>query len=263
MKDNGGDIQQANGSIVRSVGQQALSLDSPTHLHDDGDAHVSSSFKVYHQSRVPNQPGHGEQTTFPERQRSRSPARKMVTAYLSNLGHSRLTAMPGVTVREALSKAMNSRRLVPETCAVYNLSDPNKVVCRVDGDKVTFFFHIFLQSSLHQKISWDMDSSVLEEEIKVVMSDRYPVTTSISHNFDRKTFFSLAFCECCRKLLFTVRRTDSLDYCTFWNSIKLSVSTILQGFYCRTCGYKFHQRCEQNVPKLCKQVRMEKVLAQT
>jgi pole hole protein len=30
----------------------------------------------------------------------------------------------------------------------------------------------------------------------------------------------------------------------------------LQGFFCRTCGYKFHQRCAESVPKLCQQVRM-------
>ena len=38
---------------------------------------------------------------------------------------------------------------------------------------------------------------------------------------------------------------------------------ILQGFSCRTCGYKFHQRCAESVPKLCQQVRMQKVLLQT
>jgi B-Raf proto-oncogene serine/threonine-protein kinase len=54
-------------------------------------------------------------------------------------------------------------------------------------------------------LHWDMDISALDgEEIKVEVSDSFPVTTSISHNFVRKTFFSLAFCECCRRLLFTV-----------------------------------------------------------
>ena len=54
-------------------------------------------------------------------------------------------------------------------------------------------------------LPWDMDVSVLDgDEIKVEVSEKFPVTTSISHNFVRKTFFSLAFCECCRRLLFTV-----------------------------------------------------------
>jgi B-Raf proto-oncogene serine/threonine-protein kinase len=49
-------------------------------------------------------------------------------------------------------------------------------------------------------------SEIGGEEIKVEVSDVFPVTTSISHNFVRKTFFSLAFCEYCRKLLFQVSR---------------------------------------------------------
>ena len=44
----------------------------------------------------------------------------------------------------------------------------------------------------------------------------------------RKTFFTLVFCDSCRRLLF-------------------------QGFRCQTCGYRFHQRCAENVPVLCQQ----------
>lgn len=74
-----------------------------------------------------------------------------------------------------------------------------------------------------------MDISKVEgDKIKVEVQNFFPVTTSISHNFVRKTFFSLAFCEPCKRLLF-------------------------QGFCCRTCGCKFHQRCADRVPKLCQQ----------
>ena len=60
--------------------------------------------------------------------------------------------------------------------------------------------------SSQKPLPWDMDVSVLDgDEIKVEVSEKFPVTTSISHNFVRKTFFSLAFCECCRRLLFTVK----------------------------------------------------------
>lgn len=48
----------------------------------------------------------------------------------------------------------------------------------------------------------------------------------------RKTFFSLAFCECCRRLLFT-------------------------GFYCTQCNYRFHQRCADKVPPLCHQIHVD------
>lgn len=43
----------------------------------------------------------------------------------------------------------------------------------------------------------------------------------------RKTFFTLAFCDCCQKLLF-------------------------HGFRCQTCGLRFHQRCANEVPSLCR-----------
>lgn len=52
------------------------------------------------------------------------------------------------------------------------------------------------------------------------------VLLSVSGWQVRKTFFTLAFCDFCRKLLF-------------------------QGFRCQTCGYKFHQRCSTEVPLMC------------
>lgn len=57
------------------------------------------------------------------------------------------------------------------------------------------------------------------------------VMKSIGHQFIRKTFFSLAFCECCRRLLFT-------------------------GLYCNQCNYRFHQRCGKDVPTECNQINM-------
>ena len=47
-------------------------------------------------------------------------------------------------------------------------------------------------------------SKICSEEIKVEVSDYCPV--KLSHNFVRKTFFAPTFCECCRKLLFQVKR---------------------------------------------------------
>ena len=65
---------------------------------------------------------------------------------------------------------------------------------------------------LQKPLPWDMDVSDLDgDEIKVEVSEKFPVTTSISHNFVRKTFFSLAFCECCRRLLFAVRNFNIDD----------------------------------------------------
>jgi len=141
--------------------------------------------------------------------------RTFVRAHLGNHGRTSVPVKQGVTLRDALSKAMKLRKLTPETCAVYRCDDSTKT-----------------------PIFWDTDMTQLEGlEIRVEVSDNLPVTTRISHNFVRKTFFSLAFCECCRRLLF-------------------------QGFCCRTCGYKFHQKCALRVPKLCQQVRMQKIIVQ-
>ena len=146
----------------------------------------------------------------------KSPAKNIVRAHLGDHGHTILPTKPGVTLRDALARAMKLRKLAPETCAIYKLHDPAKTA-----------------------LSWDMDLSLLEgEEIKVELSDKFPMTTSISHNFVRKTFFTLAYCEVCRRFLLT-------------------------GFSCRTCGYRFHQRCAEHVPKLCQQVNMQRVLVKT
>ena len=58
----------------------------------------------------------------------KSPARTIVRAYLGDHGHTFVPTKPGSTVRDALSKAMKLRKLVPETCAVYRCSDPHKVM---------------------------------------------------------------------------------------------------------------------------------------
>uniref|UniRef100_A0A8C9LBC4 RAF proto-oncogene serine/threonine-protein kinase n=1 Tax=Pavo cristatus TaxID=9049 RepID=A0A8C9LBC4_PAVCR len=61
------------------------------------------------------------------------------------------------------------------------------------------------------------------EELQVDFLDHVPLTT---HNFARKTFLKLAFCDICQKFL-------------------------LNGFRCQTCGYKFHEHCSTKVPTMC------------
>ncbi|XP_032675101.1 raf homolog serine/threonine-protein kinase Raf [Odontomachus brunneus] len=143
----------------------------------------------------------------------RTPVKSFSTlrAYLPNQQRTSVQVREGLALRDALAKAMKLRNLTTEMCAVYILG--------IDNSK-----HL---------TSWDADISLLDcDEISVEILDKFPITTSISHNFVRKTFFSLAFCEYCRKLLF-------------------------QGFYCRTCNYRFHQRCAGGVPPLCHQVRLQ------
>lgn len=156
--------------------------------------------------------GDSDHSAYPTLDRGHRPSfqsvlKKVVRAHLPNQQRTSVQVTPGHTVREQLAKAMKLRNLTPEMCVVYSENNG-------------------------EQIPWDADISMIDtDEIRVEIIDKFPVTTSISHNFVRKTFFSLVFCECCRRLLF-------------------------QGFYCRTCGYRFHQRCAGGVPALCQQVRM-------
>lgn len=132
----------------------------------------------------------------------------IIKAYLPNQQRTVVPIRPGLTLRDALTKRLTFRNLSPEMCTVFTVAD-------------------------HAQLSWDSEISSIEgEEIQVEIIEKFPVTSSISHNFQRKTFFSLAFCEYCRRLLF-------------------------QGFCCRTCGYRFHQRCAAGVPAICQLSHME------
>jgi hypothetical protein len=46
-----------------------------------------------------------------------------VRAHLGDHGHTFVPTKPGITVREALGKAMKLRKLAPETCKVYKVND--------------------------------------------------------------------------------------------------------------------------------------------
>uniref|UniRef100_A0A673L3H9 non-specific serine/threonine protein kinase n=1 Tax=Sinocyclocheilus rhinocerous TaxID=307959 RepID=A0A673L3H9_9TELE len=139
-----------------------------------------------------------ETPTDATRGNPRSPQKPIVRVFLPNKQRTVVPARCGMTVRDSLKKALMMRGLIPECCAVYRVQD---------GEK--------------KPIGWDTDISWLTgEELHVEVLENVPLTT---HNFVRKTFFTLAFCDFCRKLLF-------------------------QGFRCQTCGYKFHQRCSTEVP---------------
>nr|XP_028574769.1 RAF proto-oncogene serine/threonine-protein kinase isoform X6 [Podarcis muralis] len=74
------------------------------------------------------------------------------------------------------------------------------------------------------RLDWGTDAaSLIGEELQVDFLDHVPLTT---HNFARKTFLKLAYCDICQKFL-------------------------LNGFRCQTCGYKFHEHCSTKVPTMC------------
>uniref|UniRef100_A0A671V3M3 non-specific serine/threonine protein kinase n=1 Tax=Sparus aurata TaxID=8175 RepID=A0A671V3M3_SPAAU len=150
---------------------------------------------------APNTPAVLQTPTDASRANPRSPQKPIVRVFLPNKQRTVVPARCGMIVRDSLKKALMMRGLIPECCAVYRIQD---------GEK--------------KPIGWDTDISWLTgEELHVEVLENVPLTT---HNFVRKTFFTLAFCDFCRKLLF-------------------------QGFRCQTCGYKFHQRCSTEVPLMC------------
>ncbi|KAB1252491.1 Serine/threonine-protein kinase A-Raf [Camelus dromedarius] len=125
-----------------------------------------------------------------------------VKVYLPNKQRTVVTVRDGMSVYDSLDKALKVRGLNQDCCVVYRLIKGRKTVT-----------------------AWDTAIAPLDgEELIVEVLEDVPLTM---HNFQvRKTFFSLAFCDFCRKFLF-------------------------HGFRCQTCGYKFHQHCSSKVPTVC------------
>uniref|UniRef100_A0AAR2KJR2 RAF proto-oncogene serine/threonine-protein kinase n=1 Tax=Pygocentrus nattereri TaxID=42514 RepID=A0AAR2KJR2_PYGNA len=124
-----------------------------------------------------------------------------IRVYLPNKQRTVVSVRPGMTLHNCLIKALKVRGLQPECCAVFRLHPDKK-----------------------SRMDWNTDStSLIGEELVVEVLDHVPLTT---HNFVRKTFLKLAFCDICQKFL-------------------------LHGFRCQTCGYKFHEHCSTKVPTMC------------
>ncbi|KAJ8361084.1 hypothetical protein SKAU_G00176090 [Synaphobranchus kaupii] len=127
-----------------------------------------------------------------------------IRVYLPNKQRTVVNVRPGMTLHNCLIKALKVRGLQPECCAVYRLHPG--------------------QRSRKSRMDWNTDStSLIGEDLVVEVLEHVPLTT---HNFVRKTFLKLAFCDICQKFL-------------------------LNGFRCQTCGYKFHEHCSTKVPTMC------------
>ncbi|TNM86892.1 hypothetical protein fugu_007122 [Takifugu bimaculatus] len=115
-----------------------------------------------------------------------------IRVYLPNQQRTVVNVRPGMTLHSCLIKALKVRGLQPQCCAVFRLHPG--------------------QSSKKLRMDWNTDStSLIGQELLVEVLDHVPLTT---HNFVRKTYLKLAFCDICQKFL-------------------------LNGFRCQTCGYKF------------------------
>uniref|UniRef100_A0AAQ4RP37 non-specific serine/threonine protein kinase n=1 Tax=Gasterosteus aculeatus aculeatus TaxID=481459 RepID=A0AAQ4RP37_GASAC len=124
-----------------------------------------------------------------------------IRVYLPNKQRTVVNVRQGQTVYESLDKALKVRGLSQDCCAVFRLLEGRK-----------------------RLTDWETDiTPLVGEELLVEVLDDIPLTM---HNFVRKTFFKLAYCDFCHKFLFN-------------------------GFRCQTCGYKFHQHCSSKVPTVC------------
>uniref|UniRef100_A0A672J931 RAF proto-oncogene serine/threonine-protein kinase n=1 Tax=Salarias fasciatus TaxID=181472 RepID=A0A672J931_SALFA len=127
-----------------------------------------------------------------------------IRVYLPNQQRTVVNVRPGMTLHNCLIKALKVRGLLPQCCAVFRLHPG--------------------QRSKKFRMDWNTDpTSLIGEELLVEVLDHVPLTT---HNFVRKTYLKLAFCDICQKFL-------------------------LNGFRCQTCGYKFHEHCSTKVPTMC------------
>ncbi|XP_032418612.1 raf-1 proto-oncogene, serine/threonine kinase a isoform X1 [Xiphophorus hellerii] len=133
-----------------------------------------------------------------------SKASSTIRVFLPNQQRTVVNVRPGMTLYSCLIKALKVRGLQPQCCAVFKLHPG--------------------QRSKKSRMDWNTDStSLIGEELLVEVLDHVPLTT---HNFVRKTYLKLAFCDICQKFL-------------------------LNGFRCQTCGYKFHEHCSTKVPTMC------------
>ncbi|XP_034996539.1 serine/threonine-protein kinase A-Raf isoform X1 [Zootoca vivipara] len=134
--------------------------------------------------------------------RAMAEARGTIKVDLPNQQRTVVTVRPGTTVYSSLDKALKVRGLNQDCCVVYRKKS--------DGRKTI--------------TDWETDLVNLEgAELSVEVLEDLPLTM---HNFVRKTYFNLVFCDFCLKFLF-------------------------HGFRCQTCGYKFHEHCSSRVPTVC------------
>lgn len=106
----------------------------------------------------------------------------LVKARLPNQQRTTVSTQAGMTIKDALTKALKLRKLEPDMCTVFRL--------RQDGQA-------------KQRINWDVDVSMLKgDEILVETRDKVPMHTQISHDF-AKSYLTLSKCHFCHEFLMT------------------------------------------------------------
>ncbi|CAG5124401.1 unnamed protein product, partial [Candidula unifasciata] len=134
-----------------------------------------------------------------------------IRAFLPNSMVTTIVAHPGTTLKDGLMKAMRRRQLDASKCQVFRHKTRIQLTWNTDMGELA-----------GQEVSVELME--VDDENGVPPSMHRSVF--LSHNFGRKTYFSLTFCDVCHNLLF-------------------------QSIRCQTCGLRFHQRCEDKAPRNC------------
>ncbi|BFZ08162.1 hypothetical protein BsWGS_11201 [Bradybaena similaris] len=134
-----------------------------------------------------------------------------IKAFLPNSMVTTIVAHPGTTLKDGLLKAMRRRQLDASKCQVFRHKTRIQLTWNTDMGELA-----------GQEVSVELMEIDDENGIPASM----PRAVVLSHNFGRKTYFSLTFCDVCHNLLF-------------------------QSIRCQTCGLRFHQRCEDKAPQSC------------
>nr|WEL12726.1 B-Raf proto-oncogene serine/threonine-protein kinase [Halisarca dujardinii] len=150
-----------SGAVVGPGGMLPLLTSSPHHYHQHQHQHQQQ------QQQPPHSP---------------LPGKEFIRAHLPHDQKTTIQATPGMSLFQALQKALKKRNLDPSTCQVflYNAEQEKK------GDQ----------------LEWAMDTSLLAgQSIKVVYHEAFQKTTTIRHNFKPEKFL-LQKCNYCKKALF-------------------------------------------------------------
>ncbi|XP_005096987.2 serine/threonine-protein kinase A-Raf isoform X2 [Aplysia californica] len=134
-----------------------------------------------------------------------------IKAHLPNSMVTTVLAIPGTTLKDGLTKAMKRRQLDASKCQVFRHKTRIQLTWNTD-----------MMELAGQEVSVEL----IEPDEENGSTRSVPRAVVLAHNYGRKTYFSLTFCDICRNLLF-------------------------QSIRCQTCGLKFHQRCEDKVPRNC------------
>ncbi|CAK8690509.1 unnamed protein product [Clavelina lepadiformis] len=130
-----------------------------------------------------------------------------IRIYLPN-GKTTVSAVPGKLLKPVVftSARLKSLRDKADQCSVYKFGTDEQVDWNIDSGELAGV-----------ELELRTENKTFNKSTRILQAN---------HNFVRKTYFSLTYCDRCTKILF-------------------------QGVTCKMCGFKLHQKCVHEVPDFC------------